>query len=100
MWLQSQEDQELSSISAAGQLILKMMSEYQTVDHRNKIMGNDPDPIFVRFHTQHVVQEQTNFENSVEKVNVFPQTLDYVCALVLPQIWTEKSHDNMSCPSL
>jgi hypothetical protein len=49
LWCQSQEGQELSV--APGQLILKMISEYQTVDHRNKFMGNDPDSIFVRFHT-------------------------------------------------
>jgi hypothetical protein len=38
-----------------------MISEHQTVDHRNKLMGNDPE---------------TNFENSAEKANVFAQTLD------------------------
>jgi hypothetical protein len=38
-------------------------------------MGNDPDSIFVRFHTV-TAQEQTNFENSAEKANVFAQTLD------------------------
>jgi hypothetical protein len=51
LWRQSEEDQELSEPVAADQLILKMISEHQTVDHRNKIMGNDPDSIFVRFHT-------------------------------------------------
>ena len=51
LWLQSQEGQELSAAAAAGQLILKMITEHQTVDHRNKLMGNDPDSIFVRFRT-------------------------------------------------
>jgi hypothetical protein len=51
LWRQSQEDQELDKTATSGQLILKMISEHQTVDHRNKFMGNDPDSIFVRFHT-------------------------------------------------
>jgi hypothetical protein len=51
LWCQSQEDQELSAAAVADQLILKMISEHQTVDHRNKLMGNDPNSIFVRFHT-------------------------------------------------
>jgi hypothetical protein len=45
--LQSPEGRELSAAAAAGQLILKMSSEHQTVDHRNKLMGNDHDTIFV-----------------------------------------------------
>jgi hypothetical protein len=45
--LQSQEDQELSAAAGANQLILKITSEHQTVDHTNKIMGNDHDAIFV-----------------------------------------------------
>ena len=49
--LQSQEGQELSAAAGASQLILKMTSEHQTVDHTNKIMGNDHDVIFVRFRT-------------------------------------------------
>jgi hypothetical protein len=58
LWCQSQEGQELSVPAAADQLILKMISEHQTVDHRN------------------AAQEQTNFENSAEKANVFAHTLD------------------------
>ena len=49
--LQSQEDQELSAGAGASQLILKMTSEHQTVDHTNKIMGSDHGAIFVRFRT-------------------------------------------------
>ncbi len=49
--LQSQEGQELSATVGTSQLILKMTSEHQTVDHTNKIMGSDNDTIFVRFHT-------------------------------------------------
>ncbi len=49
MRLQSREDQELSVVVAACQLILKMSSEDQTVDPRNKLMGNDHGTIFVRF---------------------------------------------------
>jgi hypothetical protein len=45
--LQSQEDQELSVSAGPIQLNLKMTSEHQTVDHTNKIMGNDHDSIFV-----------------------------------------------------
>ena len=39
--LQSQEGQELSAVAGTNQLILKMTSEHQTVDHTNKIMGID-----------------------------------------------------------
>jgi heterodisulfide reductase subunit A-like polyferredoxin len=46
LWFQSQEDQELSAAPGARQLIMKMSSDHQTVDHTNK---------------------DTNFENSVEK---------------------------------
>jgi hypothetical protein len=45
--LQSQEGQELSADTGPNQLILKMTSDHQTVDHTNKIMGNDDDTIFV-----------------------------------------------------
>ncbi len=68
LYLQSQEGQKLSAAAAAGQLILKMSSDHQTVDHRNKIMGNDPDSILFDF-TQYVSQKHTNFENSAEKTN-------------------------------
>ena len=65
--LQSQEDQELSAAAGASQHILKMTSEHQTVDHTNKIMGNDLD--HDRCAISHSIQERedTNFENSVEK---------------------------------
>ncbi len=46
--LQSQEGQELSAPAGPSQLILKMTSEKQTVDHTNKIHH---DTIFVWFHT-------------------------------------------------
>jgi hypothetical protein len=45
--LQSQEGQELIADAGPNQLILKMTSDHQTVDHTNKIMGNDDDTIFV-----------------------------------------------------
>ena len=50
-----------------SQLILKMTSENQTVDHTNKIMGNDHD--HDRCPISHIIQERedTNFENIVEK---------------------------------
>ncbi len=41
LWLQSQEGQDLSAAAGASQIILKMTSEHQTVDHTNKIMGNE-----------------------------------------------------------
>ena len=44
---QSRESQELSAAAAACQLIRKMSSEDQTVDPRNKLMGNDHGTIFV-----------------------------------------------------
>jgi hypothetical protein len=46
---QSREDQESSEATPTDQLILKMSSEHQTVDHRNKLMGNDHGTIFVDF---------------------------------------------------
>ena len=49
-----------------------MSSEDQTVDPRNKLMGNDHDTIFVRF----VGQEDTNFVNSVQNANGFAQSSD------------------------
>ena len=45
--LQSQEGQELSASAGPRQLNLKITSEHQTVDHTNKVMGNDHDSIFV-----------------------------------------------------
>jgi hypothetical protein len=47
--LQSREGQELSAAAATCQLILKMSSEDQTVDPRNKLMEKDHGTIFVRF---------------------------------------------------
>jgi hypothetical protein len=47
--LQSREGQELSAATDACQLIRKMSCEDQTVDPRNKLMGNDHGTIFVRF---------------------------------------------------
>ena len=44
---QSPQDQELSASVSGHQLIFKMSSEHQTVDHTNKRMGNDHDTIFV-----------------------------------------------------
>ena len=72
MRLQSREDQELSAATDAGHLILKMSSEHQTVDHRNKLMGNDHDTIFVR----NPEQEDTNFVNSAQNDNGFSQSSD------------------------
>ena len=48
-WIQSLQDQELRVDVDGHQLIFKMSSEYQTVDHTNKIMGNDHETIFVHF---------------------------------------------------
>ncbi len=48
---QSQEDKELNEVAGSRELILKMNSENQTVDHTNMIMGNHHDTIFVWFHT-------------------------------------------------
>ena len=45
--LQSREGQDSNAVADEDQLILKMSSEDQTVDHRNKLMGNDQDTIFV-----------------------------------------------------
>ena len=45
--LQSQEDQELRTVGGPRQLILKVVSEDQTMDDTNKIMGNDHNTIVV-----------------------------------------------------
>jgi hypothetical protein len=45
--LQSREGQDSNAVADEDQLILKMSSEDQTVDHRNKLMGNDQGTIFV-----------------------------------------------------
>jgi hypothetical protein len=47
----NREVQDVSGSVAAVQLILKMNSEYQTVDHRNKLIRNNHGTIFVRFLT-------------------------------------------------
>ena len=44
--LESQEDQELSAVATARQLVLNMSSEDQTVDHTYMLMGNEN--IYVR----------------------------------------------------
>ena len=38
LWIQSQEDQDLSLDTTVHQLIFKMSSEYETVDHTNEFM--------------------------------------------------------------
>ena len=56
-------------------LIRKMSSEDQTVDPRNKLMGNDHGTIFVRFRTASR-QEDTHFVNSAQNANGFSQSSD------------------------
>ena len=75
--LESQEGQELSAGAAARQLVLNMSSEHQTVDHTYMIMGNDHDTIFIDF-SEYAGQEDTNFENSAQRVNDCVQTPRYV----------------------
>ena len=50
-----------------------MTSEDQTVDHTYLLMGNDHDMIFIDF-SEYVGQEDTNFENSSQRVNDCAQT--------------------------
>ena len=64
MYLQSQEDQELSAGEVARQLILNIFGEDQTMDHTDMIVGNDHDTIFVDF-AEYAGQEDTNFENTM-----------------------------------
>ena len=71
--LESQEVQELSVGAPASQLVLNMSSEDQTVDHTYMLMGNDHDTIFIDF-SEYAGQEDTNFENSVQRVNDCAQT--------------------------
>ena len=47
LWLESREGQELNAASAGNLLIFKISSDHHTVDHTNKLMGNDHDTIFV-----------------------------------------------------
>ena len=65
--------QELSAGAVTSQLVLNMRSEDQTVDHTNMLMGNDHDTIFIDF-SEYVGQEDTNFENSDQRVNDCAQT--------------------------
>ncbi len=77
MRFQSPEDQELSAAAAAGHLIVKMISEHQTVDHRNKLIGWGT--ITARSlcdFAQHPEQEDTNFVNSAQNANDFAQSSD------------------------
>jgi hypothetical protein len=66
--LQSREGQELSAAADACQLILKMSSEDQTVDPRNKLMGTITVRSLCDF-AQHAGQEDTNFVNSGQNAN-------------------------------
>ena len=72
--LESQEDQELSTVATASQLTLNKSSEDHTVDHTNMLIRNNHDTIFIDF-SGYVGQEDTNFENSVQRVNDCAQTL-------------------------
>ncbi len=93
--LQSQEGQELSADAGVSQLILKMTSEHQTVDHTNKIMGNDHGTIFVRVSSN----GKTQTLKTVLKRPLVVHTSDQTCVLVFAQVWPAKSHDCISCPA-
>jgi len=71
---QSRECQELSAAAAGHQLIFKMSSEHQTVDHTNKLTGNDHDTILVRFRS--VAPHDTNFVSSAQNANDVAQSSD------------------------
>ena len=73
--LQSREGQELSASAAAGQLILKMSSEDQTVNHRISSWGTITARSSCDFE-QHAGQEDTNFVNSAQNTNGFAQSSD------------------------
>jgi len=53
-----------------------MSSEHQTVDHKNKFMGNDHDTPWSSLwdFTHHVVQQDTNFAKSDQNTNDFAQS--------------------------
>ncbi len=74
--LQSREYQELSAAAVAGQLILKMSSEHQTVDHRKKVMGNDHTTRSLCDFAKTVVHHDTNFVNNAQNANAFTQNSD------------------------
>jgi hypothetical protein len=50
VWL-GWEGRRVTTSESTRQLILEMTSDHQTVDHTNKIMGNNHDSILVRFRT-------------------------------------------------
>ena len=97
---QSQEDQELSPVTVSRQLILKMNSEDQTVDHTSILMENDDDT------NLYVMSQVMNKKNT--------QTLKIVIKVLMTvyrhrtrhvrwcshELWPAKSCDNLSCPAL
>ncbi len=93
--LESQEDQELSAGASTRQLVLNMISEDQTVDHTYMLMGNDHDTIFIDF-SEYAGQEDTNFENSVQRANDCAQTSHWICALTFAQDFDQQNHTTTS----
>jgi hypothetical protein len=63
--LQIQEGHELNTGVVTRQLMIKMISEDQTVDHTNMLMENDHDTIFVNF-VGHETQEEIDKERDHE----------------------------------
>jgi hypothetical protein len=80
----------ISTGAVTRQLILKMNSEDQTVDHTNMFMGNVDDTIFVDF-TEHTSQGDKTLKN-VQRVMVLhrPRTRLVTCALSFVQTLTSK----------
>ncbi len=69
---QSQQCQELSVDATGHQLIFKMSSEYQTVDHTNEIRGTITTRSLCDS-GQRSGQHDTNFVSSAENANDFAQ---------------------------
>ncbi len=91
LWLQSQEVQELSVGSGRNQLILKMTSEHQTVDHTKKIMGNDHDTIFVWFRTVFSNDKCDHQKHTV--VSLVRRDLQIYCHFTVQNSETLKTND-------
>ena len=69
---QSRQCQELSADVTGHQLIFKMSSEHQTVDHTNDLMGTITTRSLYDS-SQRSGQYDTNFVSSAENVNDFAQ---------------------------
>ncbi len=96
---QSQEDQELSTSS--HQLILKMISEDQTVYHTNMVMNDHESrhDLCLITHIIHHTKTQTLKIVLKGPISVHrpPPRHMYLCS---HELWSRQSYDNISCPTV